>query len=95
MWNMRRAEKHAEKLRPVLRVDARFQHIRLGAFTGAGGSLSVSGEVESEEDRKELKRIIMESNPPTEVVFLILSREQLRKLKKSGVVNPNDAPALN
>jgi len=71
MARMAQAEQHIQILRPMLQSDARFTNITLHPFTGAGGSLSLSGELLSESDLAELKQIVLASKPPVEVVYRV------------------------
>lgn len=73
--NMRLAEAHAEKLRPVLRNDPRFKNVKLEEYTGMGGALWVRAEVENEQDKEALEKFIAASKPPVRVRFLILTKD--------------------
>ena len=66
---MRKAEQHAGILKPRLANDPRFANIRLEAFTAQNGCLLVEGEVSNAADVEALRRIVMQSNPPDEVVY--------------------------
>ncbi len=69
-WNMKRAERHIETLKPLIANDPRFSEIKLMPFTGSGGSLAVVGRVATSSDQEALRAIVMSSNPPTEVRFV-------------------------
>ena len=74
---MRLARLHADKLGPVLSRDARFPQIKLTVYTGAHGSLMVMGEVDNDEDKDELKKVVAASEPPVEVLFMVWTRAQM------------------
>ena len=84
MENMAAAEQHIQILRPMLQQDSRFTNIALHPFTGAGGSLSVSGELLSDRDLADLKQMVVTSKPPVEVVYHVFVippelQEEMRK----------------
>ena len=87
MRNMAAAEQHIQTLRPMLQQDARFTNIALHPFTGAGGSLSVSGELLSDKDLADLKQIVATSKPPVEIFYRVNVippelQDELRKTTK-------------
>src|SRR6266404_3464340 len=69
MANIAAAERHIPKLLPMLQKDSRFISIKLHSFTGSDGSLMVSGELFSESDLQDLKKIVEASKPPVAVVY--------------------------
>ena len=87
MENMAAAEQHIQVLRPMLLQDSRFTNIALHVFTGAGGSLSLSGELLSDRDLEDLKQIVETSKPPVEVVYhvTVIPPELLEDWKKLRV----------
>jgi hypothetical protein len=60
----RRTKGIEEKLNPILAADARFENIRVDVSYGLAGVLWVTGQVDSDGDKEELKRIIAQNNPP-------------------------------
>ena len=84
MQNMAAAERHIEILRPLLQQDFRFTNIALYPFSAAGGSLSVSGELVSEQDLSDLKQLVDRSRPPVEVVYSVsVIPHELLQLQKT------------
>jgi len=79
LWNMHLARIHADKLRLIIGNDPRFHYLRLGTYSGAGGSLMVSADVENDKTKEELKKIVVASSPPVKVVFVIRTDQQLRE----------------
>lgn len=67
--NMRRAAQHIRTLAPQIRADPRFAKIRIGSFTGQGGSIGVFGTVARQSDAEALKDLIEQSAPPVEVAY--------------------------
>ena len=67
--NMRRAAQHIRTLAPQIRADPRFAQIRIGSFTGQGGSIGVFGTVARQSDAEALKDLIEQSAPPVEVAY--------------------------
>ena len=90
MENMAAAEQHIQILRPMLQQDPRFTNLSLHVFTGAGGSLSLSGELYSDRDLADLKQIVQTSKPPVEVVYhvFVVPPELLEDWKKSKSETP-------
>ena len=90
MENMALAEQHIQVLRPMLLQDSRFTNIALHAFTGSGGSLSLSGELLSDRDLADLKHIVETSKPPVEVVYhvTVIPPELLEDWKKAKSESP-------
>ena len=86
MQNMAAAEQHIRILRPVLQQDSRFTNIMLDAFSGAGGSLAVSGELLSDKDLADLKQIVATTKPPVEVVYqvVVIPPELLDEMRKTN-----------
>ncbi|MBI5384347.1 MAG: hypothetical protein HZA90_06625 [Verrucomicrobia bacterium] len=91
MQNMAAAGQHIQILRPMLQQDSRFTNIALHAFTGVGGSLSLSGELYSDRDLAHLKQLVQASKPPVEVVYhvFVVPPELLEDWKKSKSETPN------
>lgn len=67
--NMAAAEGHLPTLLTLLKHDGRFDEIALNEFSGSGGSILVSGTVESEDELQSLKATVLSSNPPVTVVY--------------------------
>jgi len=59
----RRTKAIEEKLKPILAADARFKNIRIDVSYGLAGVLRVTGQVDSDPNKEELKRIITQNNP--------------------------------
>src|SRR6185436_18657088 len=90
MENMAAAEQHIQVLRPMLQQDPRFTNIALHPFTGAGGSLSLSGELLSDRDLADLKQLVETSKPPMKVVYhvTVIPPELLEDRKKAKSESP-------
>lgn len=69
--NMGAAREHATLLTPKLEADPRFADITVGAYTGGGGMLWVVGHVSSEENLRDLKALVIESEPPVETEWSV------------------------
>jgi hypothetical protein len=69
--NMVFAVRHIRVLEPKVRADARFRNIIFSSWTGADGSLKIDGEVASDADFEELRRIVAESKPPVITLLAI------------------------
>jgi hypothetical protein len=61
-WAYRRTRALEEKLKPILAADARFKNIRLEVSYGMAGVIWVAGQVDSDADKEELRRIIAQNN---------------------------------
>ena len=90
MQNIAAAEQHIQILRPMLQQDSRFTNIAVHVFTGAGGSLALSGELYSDRDLADLKEVVQSSKPPVEVVYhvFVVPPELLEDWKKSKSETP-------
>lgn len=87
MENMAAARQHIQILRPALQQDSRFTNIVLHPFTGAGGSLLVSGELLSDAALTDLKQVVVTSKPPVEIVYHVYViplelQDEIRKTNK-------------
>lgn len=69
--NMRRAERHTEKLRAQIAADTRFAAVRMAPNTAHGGCLHVLAVVPTKEDAAALRAIVERSNPPVPVLFTV------------------------
>jgi hypothetical protein len=67
--NMASAERHIPKVRALIGKDARFRDVWLAPYTGFGGSLTVSGYVDSTGDLTDLKRLVESTEPPVNVSY--------------------------
>ena len=85
-YHMHLAEKHAEKILPLIKADSRFQHVSLGTYTGGGGSLSVSGTVATNKDRAALMKFVTATHCPVNVIFLVISAEQISQLREKSEI---------
>jgi len=90
MENMAAAEQHIHILRPMFQQDSRFTNIVLYPFTGAGGSLSISGELLSDKDFADLKQVAGTSKPPVAVVYNVFVvppelQEEIRKTNSETI----------
>jgi hypothetical protein len=83
-WNVRKAERHADKLRPLLMADARFEKVLIGGYTSAGGSLYVGGYVANDKERGELKQFVIKSNPPVKLIFMVHTLAEFEKARQRG-----------
>ena len=79
------AEEFVQFVQPIVRKDSRFTNIALHPFTGSGGSLSVSGELLSDKDAQDLKRIIETNKPPVTVIYrvVVIPLELQEEIKKA------------
>ena len=69
--NMRIAQRHAELIMPQVHADQRFRYVHLKSYTGMGGSLMVSGTVETGVDRDALSALVLSTKPPVKTGFLV------------------------
>jgi len=71
--NASRAERYIPVVQAALGQDARFTEVRFGFFSKVGdsGSLMVLGQVDSEDDLKELKKIVESTSPPIVVKYKV------------------------
>ena len=69
--NYAAAEHHIPILKPLLTNDSRFTNISLYPFTGSGGSLEISGDLFTDRDLADLKRIVDSSSPPVTIVWQV------------------------
>jgi hypothetical protein len=68
--NMRLAERSIPKVRALIAQDSRFADVRkLHTVTVKGGSLAIRGEVASESDLADLKRIVCTAFPEVNVAW--------------------------
>lgn len=68
---MRVAREHAPVVEALLREDPAFDHIRVGAGSGGGGTFLVVGCVASREDLQRLRSLVDRTQPPVDVVLLV------------------------
>jgi hypothetical protein len=82
--NIAAAKQHIPILKPLIENDGRFTNIILSQFTGSGGSLCISGDVFTDKDLSDLKRLVDSSSPPTAIVWevQVLSQSKRDLLKK-------------
>ena len=82
--NMAAADRHIPFLLPMLQKDSRFTNIIVHTFTGANGSLLVTGELLSEDALRDLKRVVEASKPPVAVLYHVdvIPPELLQELSK-------------
>jgi hypothetical protein len=71
MANLRLAEKHQPQAEMSLRQTTGADKVRVGVYTGLGGSLSVSGDVSDEQTAEAVVRAVLASGPPVTVQFLL------------------------
>ena len=69
--NMAKARAHAPKVIALLRLDPRFDNVKAEEFTGQGGSLIVRGDVASNTDLKDLRRLVESTSPPVHVAWFV------------------------
>lgn len=69
--NMRVAAGFVPVLSAKIGNDPRFEDVRVGVWTGGGGSLMVGGFVDDESERADLRRIVLESFPPAPIAFMV------------------------
>jgi hypothetical protein len=67
--NMAAAERHIPILLPLLQKDSRFTNFTVSVFTGQNGSLIIDGQLYSEKDLQDLKKMVDSSSPPVAVVY--------------------------
>lgn len=68
---LKKAEKHVPIIEQAIKSNPKFQHIKVGRYTGAGGCILMSGYVESQKDLEELKTLINTTKSPVEVKFIL------------------------
>jgi hypothetical protein len=89
MRNIAAAERHIPALLPVLAKEARFAGVELKAYTALNGSLLANGEVASDADLTELKKIVTASQPPVEVIYKVrVISPEMRKLLENHPESP-------
>ncbi|MGN6552652.1 MAG: hypothetical protein ACTHLW_02820 [Verrucomicrobiota bacterium] len=69
--NLKLAEKHQPKVETSLRQLTGADRIRVGVYTGLGGSLSVSGDVADDQTAERVISAVLASGPPVTVQFLL------------------------
>jgi cbb3-type cytochrome oxidase subunit 3 len=69
--NRRAARSHILTLEPTVHTDPRFQHVKLGAYTGGDGSLWVHGVVLDPAHGSDLRRIIEGSSLPVRIWWTV------------------------
>ena len=69
LHNLKLAEEHAKILREKFKDNARFQKVKFGRYTGAGGCFSVVGQVETEDDIRVLTNIVESILCPVETIY--------------------------
>jgi hypothetical protein len=67
--NMKKADEHVPIVRQKLDSVPEFRHLYVARYTGAGGSLIVGGDVDSEADVDRVKEIVARTMPPVTVVY--------------------------
>ena len=85
-WRLHLAEVHADKLRPILQSDTRFQHVRLVSDLGMGGALIMRGEVANETDKEALTKLATDSKPPVKVWFFVRTPAQNTAVTHDGPI---------
>jgi hypothetical protein len=91
-WNMERADDHARKILPILRADKRFDRVKLHSFTGSFGSLLVSGQVDTDKDRDDLKKLVTMSKPPVRVLYALIVTSDIKEVP---ITRPNTSPVTS
>jgi hypothetical protein len=69
MRNLKVAGNHAPIINALLQHDMRFAKVQAGSWTGEGGCISIFGELNSESDLPDLKKIVELSKPPLRVLY--------------------------
>lgn len=69
--NMAAAERHIPFLSAMLERDSRFTNLSLRPYTAHDGSLKIAGELCTDDDLRDLKKIVESSRPPVTVVYAI------------------------
>src|SRR5712671_2380260 len=69
--NLKLAEEYGPKVMKRLRQMTGTDKVRVGAYTGLGGSLSVSGDVADEQTAEAVITAVVASSPPVSVRFLL------------------------
>ncbi len=89
--NLLAAQRHANFIRPQIQSDARFEKVKVEAFTGAGGSLWIGGSVKSEEDGQALRTAVASTHPPVMTLFRVFLFPPIEE--RPGFIKlPNLAP---
>lgn len=69
LHNLKLAEEQAKIMQERFKDDERFQKVKFGGYTGAGGCFSVTGDVQTEDDIRYLTNIIESIKCPIEIYY--------------------------
>ncbi|MEW6026649.1 MAG: hypothetical protein AB1599_05085 [Planctomycetota bacterium] len=81
--NMRKARNHLPAINNVIQQYPDFKNIRLGVFTGMGGSILITGHVKSKKDIDALKKLVDSTNPPVNVKYSLWIEDEIAQKQKS------------
>ncbi len=78
-WNLHLAQVHADKLRTTLSKDPHFNRVQVSTYTGGGGSLMLTGEINNVDDKAALKKLVDTTHPPVNVFYMTITSAELHK----------------